>query len=158
MGQQSLKNIADPMRAWRVRLTGQTPSAVNSGSAVSQPRVLPLPDKPSIAVLPFENMSGDPEQEYFADGMVEEIITALPETTSFSLSLGTPASRSRAELSISSRSGANSVSVTCWRAVSARPAIAFASPDSSWMPRPAITSGRTDTTVHSKTFSICRIA
>src|ERR1700726_4828076 len=77
MGQQSLKNIADPMRAWRVRLTGQTPSAVNSGSAVSQPRVLPLPDKPSIAVLPFENMSGDPEQEYFADGMVEEIITAL---------------------------------------------------------------------------------
>jgi len=39
--------------------------------------VLPLPDKPSIAVLPFANMSGDPEQEYFADGMVEEIITAL---------------------------------------------------------------------------------
>ena len=77
MGPQSLKNIADPMRAWRVRLTGQTPSAVNSGSAVSQPRVLPLPDKPSIAVLPFENMSGDPEQEYFADGMVEDIITAL---------------------------------------------------------------------------------
>jgi TolB-like protein/class 3 adenylate cyclase len=77
MGQQSLKNIADPIRTWRVRLTGQTPSAVNSGSAVSQPRVLPLPDKPSIAVLPFQNMSGDPEQEYFADGMVEEIITSL---------------------------------------------------------------------------------
>jgi adenylate cyclase len=38
---------------------------------------LPLPDKPSIAVLPFQNMSGDPEQEYFADGMVEQIITAL---------------------------------------------------------------------------------
>ena len=44
---------------------------------MSQPRALPLPDKPSIAVLPFRNMSGDPEQEYFADGMVEEIITAL---------------------------------------------------------------------------------
>src|ERR1700742_4309546 len=43
----------------------------------SVPEPLPLPDKPSIAVLPFENMSGDPEQEYFADGMVEEIITAL---------------------------------------------------------------------------------
>jgi len=41
------------------------------------PPALPLPDKPSIAVLPFANMSGDPEQEYFADGMVEEIITAL---------------------------------------------------------------------------------
>jgi len=77
MGQQSLKNIAEPMRAWRVRLTGQTPSAVKSSSALSQPRVLPLPDKPSIAVLPFQNMSGDPEQEYFADGIVEDIITAL---------------------------------------------------------------------------------
>jgi adenylate cyclase len=77
MGQQSLKNIAEPMRAWRVRLTGQTPSAVQSGSSVSQPRALPLPDKPSIAVLPFQNMSGDPEQDYFADGMVDDIITAL---------------------------------------------------------------------------------
>src|SRR5207248_1932284 len=42
-----------------------------------QTAALPLPDKPSIAVLPFQNMSGDPEQEYFVDGMVEEIITAL---------------------------------------------------------------------------------
>src|SRR5262249_17680943 len=46
-------------------------------STASTPKPLPLPDKPSIAVLPFDNMSGDPEQEYFADGMVEEIITAL---------------------------------------------------------------------------------
>jgi TolB-like protein/class 3 adenylate cyclase len=76
MGQQFLKNIAEPMRAWRVRLTGQTPSAAKAGSAVSQ-RALPLPDKPSVAVLPFQNMSGDPEQDYFADGMVEDIITAL---------------------------------------------------------------------------------
>jgi TolB-like protein/class 3 adenylate cyclase len=81
MGQQSLKNIAEAMRAWRVRLTGQTPSAVKSSSAVSQPRALPLPDKPSIAVLPFQNMSGDPEQDYFADGMVEDIITALSRFT-----------------------------------------------------------------------------
>jgi len=76
MGQQSLKNIADPMRAWRVRLTGRPPSAIKSGLAMSQPPV-PPPDKPSIAVLPFQNMSGDPEQEYFADGMAEDIITAL---------------------------------------------------------------------------------
>jgi adenylate/guanylate cyclase family protein len=77
MGPQPLKNIAEPMRAWRVRLTGQTPSVVNSGSAASQSQALPLPDKPSIAVLPFINMSGDPEQDYFADGIVEDIITAL---------------------------------------------------------------------------------
>jgi adenylate cyclase len=77
MGPQPLKNIAEPMRTWRVRLTDQTALEVRSGSAVSQPQALPLPDKPSIAVLPFQNMSGDPEQEYFADGMVEEIITAL---------------------------------------------------------------------------------
>jgi adenylate cyclase len=75
MGPQPLKNIAEPMQAWRVRLAGQTASAVQSGS--SELQALPLPDKPSIAVLPFQNMSGDPEQEYFADGMVEEIITAL---------------------------------------------------------------------------------
>src|SRR6476660_5047645 len=51
LGPQSLKNIAEPMRAWRVRLTGQAPSAVKSDLAMSQPQVLP-PDKPSIAVLP----------------------------------------------------------------------------------------------------------
>jgi adenylate cyclase len=71
LGPQTLKNIAEPMRAWRVRLAGQT------RSAEEQPRALPLPNKPSIAVLPFQNMSSDPEQEYFADGMVEDIITAL---------------------------------------------------------------------------------
>jgi TolB-like protein len=67
-GEQQLKNIARAVRVYRVRLSGIEPS--------SRP-ALPLPDKPSIAVLPFQNMSGDPEQEYFADGMVDEIITAL---------------------------------------------------------------------------------
>jgi TolB-like protein len=67
-GEQQLKNIARPVRVYRVR---------PSGAAASSPPVLSLPDKPSIAVLPFQNMSGDPEQEYFADGIVEEIITAL---------------------------------------------------------------------------------
>jgi TolB-like protein/class 3 adenylate cyclase/Tfp pilus assembly protein PilF len=68
LGEQSLKNIARPVRVYRV---------LPSGAVASQQPVLPLPDKPSIAVLPFQNISGDPEQEYFADGMVEEIITAL---------------------------------------------------------------------------------
>ena len=62
------------MRVWRVELDARHAGERNGGSG-RQP--LALPDKPSIAVLPFQNMSGDPEQEYFADGMVEEIITAL---------------------------------------------------------------------------------
>src|SRR6266446_5593694 len=73
MGEQALKNITRPVRVYRVRDAGD---AARSPSALV-PSALPLPDKPSIAVLPFANMSGDPEQEYFADGMVEEIITAL---------------------------------------------------------------------------------
>src|SRR6202167_4634933 len=77
LGPQALKNIAEPMRAWRVQLGGQTAATAQPGSPAGQAPALALPDKPSIAVLPFQNLSGDPEQEYFADGMVEEIITAL---------------------------------------------------------------------------------
>jgi adenylate cyclase len=75
LGEQSLKNIARPVRVYRARLESadSTPKATPNVGAP----VLALPDKPSIAVLPFQNMSGDPEQEYFVDGMVEEIITAL---------------------------------------------------------------------------------
>ena len=70
MGEQSLKNIARPVRAYRV--------GPASGPAFTRASFGPtLPDKPSIAVLPFANMSGDPERQYFVDGMVEEIITAL---------------------------------------------------------------------------------
>jgi TolB-like protein len=71
LGEQSLKNIAHPLRVFSVS------QASTSEPPVAPAANLPLPDKPSIAVLPFANMSGDPEQEYFADGMVEEIITAL---------------------------------------------------------------------------------
>jgi TolB-like protein len=72
LGEQQVKNIARLVRVYRVRGTG----AAKNPSTPAQ-LMLPLSDKPSIAVLPFANMSGDPEQEYFADGMVEEIITAL---------------------------------------------------------------------------------
>jgi TolB-like protein/class 3 adenylate cyclase len=75
MGSQSLKNIAEPMRAWRVRIGPSSSPATKPPTETALP--LALPDKPSIAVLPFQNMSGDPEQDYFADGIVEEIITAL---------------------------------------------------------------------------------
>ena len=77
MGPQNLKNIVEPMRAWRLRMNASGSVAAPLDASVESTQALPLPDKPSIAVLPFENMSGDPEQDYFADGMVEEIITAL---------------------------------------------------------------------------------
>src|SRR5258707_3348566 len=67
-GEQNLKNIGRPVRVFRVR---------DRGASASRRPTLALPDKPSIALLPFINMSGDPEQDYFADGMVEDIITAL---------------------------------------------------------------------------------
>ena len=72
MGEQQVKNIARPERVHRIVLgEGAGPSEATAGGAVNPPLV--LPDKPSIAVLRFQNMSGDPEQEYFADGRVEEI-------------------------------------------------------------------------------------
>src|SRR5262249_20363921 len=76
LGVQQVKNIQEPIRAYQVSAPSEAreAAATRVAEAESPP---PLPDKPSIAVLPFENMSGDPEQEYFADGMVEEIITAL---------------------------------------------------------------------------------
>ena len=93
LGEQQVKNIARPVRVYRVRPALTHPAAAAPGSPLSRSAgegaerqrreagegspPLPLPDKPSIAVLPFANMSGDPEQEYFVDGMVEEIITAL---------------------------------------------------------------------------------
>ena len=75
LGPQHVKNIAHPIKAYRIDSdTSPTATPLEGAS-------LPLPDKPSIAVLPFQNMSGDPEQEYFAAGMVEDIITALSRIT-----------------------------------------------------------------------------
>jgi adenylate cyclase len=73
LGEKSVKNIKKPVRVYRVKMEGGV-------SDVEMRRELPLPDKPSIAVLPFINMSGDPEQDYFSDGITEEIITALSKT------------------------------------------------------------------------------
>jgi adenylate cyclase len=76
LGERSLKNIDRPVRIYSVRsAVGSTVADVRQSAEIK--KHLLLPDRPSIAVLPFSNMSGDPEQEYFADGMVEDIITAL---------------------------------------------------------------------------------
>src|SRR6266436_1372121 len=74
LGERSLKNIDRPVRIYAAR---PPLSSAPAKSPAAARKSLPLPDKPSIAVLPFTNMSGDPEQEYFADGMVEDITTAL---------------------------------------------------------------------------------
>src|ERR1700737_4448720 len=86
LGEQQVKNITRPVGVYRVRPESPHPTPpprAGEGSAhgarvgAGEPPALPLPDKPSIAVLPFANMSGDPEQEFFADGIAENVITSL---------------------------------------------------------------------------------
>jgi adenylate cyclase len=82
MGERSVKNIARPIRVYRIALDADATARPTEAAGAAPKASLLLPDKPSIAVLPFQNMSGDPEQEYFADGMVEDIITALSRYSS----------------------------------------------------------------------------
>lgn len=81
IGEQNLKNITEPMRAWHIRLAGEAAPAIPS--SLIQVQGLALPDKPSIVVLPFDNMSAEPGQDYLADGIVEAITAALSCIRSF---------------------------------------------------------------------------
>jgi adenylate cyclase len=81
LGEQQVKNMAEPVRAFRVRPDSARDAAAASTSEAASG--LALPDKPSIAVLPFDNMSGDPEQEFFADGVVEAVTATLSRIRSF---------------------------------------------------------------------------
>jgi adenylate cyclase len=126
IGEQNLKNIARLVRVYRVRLaTAENTSKVTpteSGPALT------LPDKPSIAVLPFRNMSGDPEQEYFADGMVEEIITALSRIRWLFVIARNSSFTYKGQTIDVRKSGANWVSGTSLRAQSVRRANGCVSP------------------------------
>jgi adenylate cyclase len=82
MGEQALKNIARPVRAYRLHVEGVATEATRPQATKQHPT---LPDRPSIAVLPFQNMSGDAEQDYFADGIVEDIITGLSRFRTFAV-------------------------------------------------------------------------
>lgn len=81
LGYQNIKNIDEPIRAYALLTSGTPERKPGAGRGDNSPP--PLPDKPSIAVLPFTNMSGDPDQEYFADGLVEDIITGLSRVKAF---------------------------------------------------------------------------
>jgi adenylate cyclase len=83
LGEQSLKNIAEPMRAWQMRPGAGPAPTSSSAPEASRPRELALPDKPSIVVLPFDNMSAEPGQEFLADGIVEALTAALSCIRSF---------------------------------------------------------------------------
>jgi adenylate cyclase len=115
-GEQSVKNIARPVHVYRIVLAGGVGRFEQAREPSAKPP-LALPDKLSIAVLPFQNMSGDPAQEYFADGMVEEVITALCRIRwPFVIARATPRSPKRARRSMWGGSGVNSAYSTCSQA------------------------------------------
>ena len=123
LGEKSLKNIARPVRIYAVR-----PAAWLGSTAVRSPaeagKPLPLPDRPSIAVLPFENMSGDPEQEYFADGIAEDVLTTLSQIQELVVIARNSSFVFKGQARTSAKSGEYSASGMCWKGAFARPAIA----------------------------------
>ena len=130
LGETKLKNIAEPMRVYSLEVGFAAPAQSAPRAADEQPARLALPDKPSIAVLPFTNMSGDPEQEYFADGMVEDIITALSRFDQLFVIARNSSFAYKGRAVDVRRSAASSACATCSKAASARLANRCASPAS----------------------------
>jgi len=139
LGERELKNIARPVRVFRLL----KPSESNA-TPVPGP-LLQLPEKPSIAVLPFLNMSGDPEQEYFADGIVEDILTGLSRLK-WLFVIARNSSFSYKGRNVDVRQiGRELGVVTSLKAACEEAATNFGSPDSSSRPRVATISGRNAT-------------
>jgi adenylate cyclase len=156
LGERNLKNIRRPVRAYRI-VTNAAPSdgadVEPAGSATDRQAA----DRPSLAALPFQNLGGDPETDYFADGVVEDIITALSGSDGCSSSPGTRPSFTRTSLSTPARSGANWASAISSRVRSAKRAGECAFRDSSSRPLPAAISGPIGSMATSPRYSSCRI-
>jgi adenylate cyclase len=157
IGSQTLKNIAEPMRAWQVQLGGQSAAKAQPDSPAGQAPALALPDKPSIAVLPFQTMSGDPDQEFFADGMVEDIITALSRFKSlFVIARNSSFTYKGKAVDIKQVGRELGVCAMCSKAASARRVVACGLPHSLSTPRQVPICGRIDLRARWTIFSICR--
>jgi hypothetical protein len=124
LGEQNLKNIARPIRAYALVNDGL--DAKTKGES-TKPKGIPKPlsDRPSIAVLPFQNMSGDPEQEYFADGLAEDIITELSRFREFAVIARNSTFFIRESRSTCRRSPETSTCATCSKAACAKSASVF---------------------------------
>ena len=128
LGERQLKNIVRPVHLYRVIFDRPAASA---GSVATGTQLPNLSDRPTFAVLPLANMSGDPEQEYFADGISEDLITGLLRGVVSRSSPAIRPSSTRAVQSTSSRSARSSAPATCWKGASARPGTGSASLPSS---------------------------
>jgi adenylate cyclase len=125
LGKLAMKNITEPVHVYRVRLGETAPAGV-----AEEPQALPLPDKPSIAILPFVNMSGDPEQDYFSDGITEDIITELSRFRELMVIARNCPSRSEAGHSTLRKWVTGSGRISSSKAACAGQAIACGSPPS----------------------------
>jgi adenylate cyclase len=154
LGPQVVKHNDEPVRVYSLS-SGDAPEPA-SGAQPDRPRPLPLPDRPSIAVLPFTNLSGDPEQEYFADGLVEDIITALSRVRSFFvIARNSSFTYKGRAVDVRRVCRASSAFATCSKA-SGKPARGCASSGSWSTAPPGITSGPTASRAMSATSSSCR--
>ena len=121
-GERVLKNIPQPVRIWHWRAMSSAPPAAEAALA--------LPEKPSIAVLPFENMSQDREQDFFADGMSEDVITSLSQFERLFVIARNSTFTFKARRGTSPRWRKPSASATCSKAVCESPGTRCASPRS----------------------------
>ena len=150
LGALDLKNISRPVEAFVLR-TADTPTPVEQTlvQRISDP--LPLPGKPSIAVLAFTNMSGDPEQEYFSDGIADDIITELSRSHSLFVIARNSSFTYRGQSIDIKQAAANWVCAMCWKAACAAAARRFASARGWLTQKLAITSGPSAMIARSKT-------